>query len=146
MNQSAHKTELPIDYDVIEAFFFAYRDFIADPDLTLKQYGFGRAHHRVLHFVHRKEGLTVAELLGILNITKQSLAKVLKQLIQSGFIKQETSFEDRRQRHLYTTQKGLDLTLELSQRQTERINIALAKMAPKDRDIVLDFLKNMVDN
>lgn len=146
MDKNDQNKDLSIDYDVIEAFFFAYRDFIADPDLLLKEYGFGRAHHRVLHFVHRKEGLTVAELLSILKITKQSLAKVLKQLIQSGFIKQETSFEDRRQRHLYTTEQGLELILKLSIRQTERINIALNKMNPKDRDIVLEFLKNMVDN
>src|ERR1700759_296530 len=65
----------------IELFYFAYRDFTCDPDAILAQYGFGRAHHRVLHFVHRNPGLKVAELLEILKITKQSLARVLKQLV-----------------------------------------------------------------
>src|SRR3954469_19636125 len=70
----------------IELFYFAYRDFTCDPDAILEQYGFGRAHHRVLHFVHRNPGLKVAELLEILKITKQSLARVLKQLVDEGFI------------------------------------------------------------
>ena len=73
-----------IDFAIIELFFFAYRDFTSDPDQILADYGFGRAHHRVLHFVNRMPGLTVAELLDVLKITKQSLARVLKQLIDTG--------------------------------------------------------------
>ncbi len=132
-----------IDYEIIEAMFFAYRDFVSDPDLVLKEFKFGRAHHRIIHFVSRQPGLTVAELLDILNITKQSLAKVLKQLIQTGFIKQETDHEDRRQRHLYTTQKGQKLALKLSKQQSRRISLALKEMAPEDRNTILSFLNGM---
>src|SRR5215208_7897743 len=77
--------ELPA-YDLIELFFFAYRDFVSDPDRILAEYGFGRAHHRVLHFVDRNPGLTIAELLDILRITKQSLNRVLKELLETEFI------------------------------------------------------------
>ena len=87
--------------DLIELLFFAYRDFISDPDAILAKSDFGRAHHRVLHFVDRNPGLTVADLLDILKITKQSLARVLKELVDSGFIEQRTGLEDRRQRLLY---------------------------------------------
>src|SRR5580698_2075111 len=73
-------------YDLIELFFFAYRDFVGDADRLLLTYGFGRAHHRVLHFVSRQPGLTIAELLDILRITKQSLNRVLKELIAESFI------------------------------------------------------------
>jgi DNA-binding MarR family transcriptional regulator len=75
-----------IDFSIIELMYFAYRDFTSDPDQILAEYGFGRAHHRVLHFVNRLPGLTVAELLDVLKITKQSLARVLKQLIDAGYI------------------------------------------------------------
>ena len=77
-------------YDLIELFFFAYRDFVGDPDRILADFGFGRAHHRVLHFVDRQPGLTIAELLDILRITKQSLNRVLKELIEKGFIESRT--------------------------------------------------------
>src|ERR1700733_111902 len=73
-------------YDLIELFYFAYRDFVGDADRLLEAYGFGRAHHRVLHFVARHPGLTIAELLDILAITKQSLNRVLKELIAKDFI------------------------------------------------------------
>ena len=72
-----------------ELLFFAYRDFTRDPDAILKDFGFGRAHHRVLHFVNRHSGLRVADLLEILTITKQSLCRVLKQLIDKGYIVQQ---------------------------------------------------------
>jgi hypothetical protein len=77
-----------IDFALIELLYFAYRDFTSDPDIQLSQYGFGRAHHRIVHFVNRRPGLTVAELLDVLKITKQSLARVLKQLIDDGYIVQ----------------------------------------------------------
>src|SRR5690606_41602460 len=81
---------------LIELFFFAYRDFTSDPDRLLYGYGFGRAHHRVLHFVNRMPGLTVAELLDVLEITKQSLARVLKQLVRSGYVVQFPAMTDGR--------------------------------------------------
>ena len=132
--------------DLIELMFFAYRDFTADPDAILANDGFGRAHHRVLHFVGRKPGLTVAELLAILQITKQSLARVLKDLIRSGHITQESGRTDRRQRHLVLTAKGQDLASRLSQAQTLRIDRALAAMDPARRDAVHAFLFAMLDD
>src|SRR5712672_4521473 len=93
-------------WDVIELLFFAYRDFIGDPDDVLAKFGFGRAHHRVLHFVNRNPGMKVAELLDILKITKQSLGRVLKQLVDQGYVLQKEGANDRRQRLLYVTQKG----------------------------------------
>src|SRR5262245_21751812 len=90
-------------WDVIELLFFAYRDFIGDPDDVLAKFGFGRAHHRVLHFVNRNPGMKVAELLDILKITKQSLGRVLKQLIDQGYVVQKEGANDRRQRLLYVT-------------------------------------------
>src|SRR5262245_12863544 len=88
-------------WDVIELLFFAYRDFISDPDDALAKIGFGRAHHRVLHFVNRNPGMKVAELLDILKITKQSLGRVLKQLVDEGYVVQKEGSNDRRQRLLF---------------------------------------------
>src|SRR3954462_3590335 len=93
-------------YDLIELFFFAYRDFVSDPDRILDEYGFGRGHHRVLPFVRRQPGLTIAELLDILRITKQSLTRVLKELIEKDFIESRTGTSDRRQRLLHATPQG----------------------------------------
>ena len=90
-----------IDFDTIEALFFAYRDFVSDPDVILSKLDYGRAHHRVVYFVSRQPGMTVADLLDTLQITKQSLARVLKQLIDEGYIRQMAGPEDRRQRRLY---------------------------------------------
>ncbi len=90
-------------FDLIELFFFAYRDFVSGPDRVLADLGFGRAHHRVLHFVDRNPGLTIAELLDILKITKQSLNRVLKELVEQGYVHVRTGRQDRRQRHLETT-------------------------------------------
>ncbi len=87
-------------WDLIELLFFAYRDFVGDPDDVLGKFGFGRAHHRVLHFVNRNPGMKVAALLDILRITKQSLGRVLKQLIDQGYIEQKEGEHDRRQRLL----------------------------------------------
>lgn len=128
----------------IELLFFAYRDFTSEPDAILRKYGFGRAHHRVLHFVHRKPGLTVADLLKILKITKQSLARVLKQLIAEGFIEQKSGAMDRRQRLLYVTAKGRDLALELAERQAHRVQAALDEAGPHGHAAVSRFLLTMV--
>ena len=88
---------------MVELLFFAYRDFTAEADALLVDLGFGRAHHRVLHFVNRNPGLRVADLLGILKITKQSLARVLKQLVDQGYIRQTAGATDRRERRLHVT-------------------------------------------
>ncbi|WP_419903803.1 MarR family winged helix-turn-helix transcriptional regulator [Kiloniella sp.] len=105
----------------IELLFFAYRDFTGEPDELLAEYGFGRAHHRVIHFVGRNPGITVSELLSILQITKQSLSRVLSQLVREGFIKQTPGAEDRRQRLLELTDKGLELDEKLFNVQRQRI-------------------------
>jgi DNA-binding MarR family transcriptional regulator len=131
--------------DVIELLFFAYRDFTADPDAILARSNFGRAHHRVLHFVERNPGLTVADLLDILKITKQSLARVLKELIDSGFIEQRTGPIDRRQRLLYATPAGVALSAQLSAPQETRIKAALAELGPAGRETVTRFLYGMIN-
>lgn len=112
--------------DLIELLFFAYRDFVGDPDRILAQYGFGRAHHRVLHFVDRYPGLTIAELLDILRITKQSLNRVLKDLIEQDYIAQKTGAHDRRQRLLFCTPAGTALAGDLTRVQARRLARALA--------------------
>ncbi len=132
-------------YDIIELFFFAYRDFVSDPDRILADYGLGRAHHRVLHFVHRQPGLTIAELLDILKITKQSLNRVLKELIDTGFVEQRTGLADRRQRLLFTTQSGQDLALRLATLQTRRIMRALAGGPDELKLAASRFLLAMID-
>lgn len=131
--------------DLIELLFFAYRDFISDPDAILAEYGFGRAHHRVLHFVNRNPGLTVADLLGILKITKQSLARVLKQLVDSGFVEQKPGPNDRRQRLLYTTVDGRTLSERLIKPQSRRIDSALHGLGSAERAIISRFLFEMID-
>jgi DNA-binding MarR family transcriptional regulator len=128
----------------VELFFFAYRDFTGDPDAVLSQYGFGRAHHRVLHFVHRNPGLRVANLLEILKITKQSLARVLKQLIGEGFITQKAGAEDRRERLLYATLKGARLAERLTALQVARIEAALAAAGPGAEAAIKTFLLAMI--
>src|SRR3712207_968283 len=137
-------TESPA-YDLIELFFFAYRDFVADPDRMLDEFGFGRAHHRVLHFVDRQPGLTIAELLDILRITKQSLNRVLKELIEKGFIESRTGTSDRRQRLLHTTPKGHDLAVKLAKVQTRRVMRALATLPDGAKDAASRFLTAMID-
>lgn len=134
-----------IDFTIIELFFFAYRDFTSDPDQLLDRLGFGRAHHRIVHFVNRRPGLTVAELLDVLKITKQSLARVLKQLIDTGHIVQVQGPRDRRQRELYPTAKGRALALSLAAPQSRRIGSALAEAAPDDRAVIERFLMGMVN-
>lgn len=134
-----------IDFELIELLFFAYRDFTSDPDVILQALDFGRAHHRVLHFVNRQPGLTVADLLDTLRITKQSLARVLKQLVDSGYIHQVAGPEDRRQRKLYTTEKGRKLAFSLAEPQSRRIARALDAAGPESRRVVAAFLRGMVD-
>ena len=134
-----------LDFPLVELFFFAYRDFIADADDILEDYGFGRAHHRVLHFVNRRPGMVVAELLEILRITKQSLGPVLRQLVESGHLVQVAGPEDRRQRLLYPTQKGRNLSIELTHMQSRRIKGAIELIKNKDRETIKDFLFGMIE-
>jgi DNA-binding MarR family transcriptional regulator len=133
-------------WDIIELLFFAYRDFVGDADHELEAFGFGRAHHRVLHFVHRYPGLKVADLLDVLRITKQSLGRVLKQLLDEGYIVQKTGNNDRRQRLLFATAKGEALVGKLAGLQTDRINGALRQITPEAADTVRQFLRAMIDH
>jgi DNA-binding MarR family transcriptional regulator len=132
-------------WDLIELLFFAYRDFVGDPDEVLSKLGFGRAHHRVLHFVNRNPGMKVAELLDILRITKQSLGRVLKQLIDQGYVLQREGAQDRRQRLLYVTAKGEQLALKLATLQTERLSRALAELGPGTHEAARRFLAAVID-
>ncbi|WP_159587198.1 MarR family winged helix-turn-helix transcriptional regulator [Chelativorans xinjiangense] len=143
--QEATREDEEVDFAIIELLFFAYRDFTSDPDAILARYGFGRAHHRVLHFVNRRPGLTVAELLEVLRITKQSLARVLKQLIDTGYVVQVQGPRDRRQRELYATKKGHALALALALPQSRRIHAALEEAGIEDRAALERFLKAMVN-
>jgi DNA-binding MarR family transcriptional regulator len=132
-------------WDVIELLFFAYRDFVGDPDEVLLKLGFGRAHHRVLHFVNRNPGMKVADLLEILNITKQSLGRVLKQLVDQGYVLQKEGAQDRRQRLLYVTPKGEALALKLATLQTQRINRVFGELGPNAHEAARRFLTSMID-
>jgi DNA-binding MarR family transcriptional regulator len=115
----------------IELLFYAYRDFTAEPDAMLARYGFGRAHHRVIYFVGRHPHMSVSDLLGILQITKQSLSRVLGQLVHQGFIQQRTGKADRRQRLLELTIKGVELERQLSENQRQRIARAFGEAGPQ---------------
>jgi DNA-binding MarR family transcriptional regulator len=130
-------------YWFVEAFFFAYRDFIGDPDRILDEIGFGRAHHRVLHFIHRYPGMRVADLLDILRITKQSLARVLRELIKEGYVAQHSGTSDRRERLLYVTDSGGALAERLAAPQIEKMRAALGPLG-RDRDAVRRFLDAMI--
>ena len=132
-------------WDIIELLFFAYRDFVSDPDEVLKKFGFGRAHHRVLHFVYRNPAMKVANLLDILKITKQSLGRVLKQLIDEGYIVQKEGASDRRQRLLYATPKGEALALKLAGLQTRRILRALEALPPGGHETARQLLIAMLE-
>jgi DNA-binding MarR family transcriptional regulator len=132
-------------WDIIELLFFAYRDFVGDPDEVLLKLSFGRAHHRVLHFVNRNPGMKVADLLEILNITKQSLGRVLKQLVDEGYVLQKEGAQDRRQRLLFVTSKGETLALKLANLQTQRINRAFGELGPNAHEAARRFLTSMID-
>ncbi len=132
-------------WDLIELLFFAYRDFVSDADDVLAKFGFGRAHHRVLHFVNRNPGLKVADLLVVLKITKQSLGRVLKQLIDEGYVVQKEGANDRRQRLLSVTPRGEALALKLAGLQTTRIARALGELGPGANEAARRFLIAMLD-
>jgi DNA-binding MarR family transcriptional regulator len=134
-----------IRYELIELLFFAYRDFVGEADSVLAEFGFWRAHHRVVHFVDRNPGIRVAELLAILKITKQSLGRVLKELIDKDFIEQRQGSADKRQRLLYTTGKGQALAMRLAEIQNQRICGALEGLGPDGADLARRFLTGLVD-
>jgi DNA-binding MarR family transcriptional regulator len=131
--------------ELIELLFFAYRDFTGDPDAILAEFGFGRAHHRVVHFVGRNPGIRVTELLGILRITKQSLGRVLKQLIDQGYVEQREGTSDRRQRLLFLTPSGSELARRLAEPQIERVSRAIAAAGPDARALYRQVLYNLID-
>jgi DNA-binding MarR family transcriptional regulator len=129
----------------IEAMFFAYRGFTADPDRILEQYGYGRAHHRAVHFINRSPGTTVNNLLDILGVTKQSLNRVLRALIEDGLVESRVGTQDKRERHLFLTETGEALERELSEAQRARMRTAYKQVGP---DAVAGFrqvLEQMMD-
>jgi len=130
--------------ELVELLFFAYRDFTGDPDHILGKIGFGRAHHRVIHFVGRNPGMRVAELLDILKITKQSLGRVLRELIEQAYVVQEEGSLDRRQRLLYLTPRGEDLHRQLIAPQLSRLERALARSEGNEKSF-RDTLLAMID-
>lgn len=115
----------------IEAMYFAYRGFTADPDRILEQRGYGRAHHRALHFIHRSPGTTVNNLLSILGVTKQSLNRVLRALIEEGLVEARVGVRDKRERHLHLTAEGAALERDLSEVQRERMRVAYREAGPE---------------
>jgi len=122
----------------IEAMFFAYRGFTADPDRILSDLSYGRAHHRAVHFINRSPGTTVNNLLGILGVTKQSLNRVLRTLIADGLVESRVGHSDRRERHLYLTEDGRALEAQLSDAQRARMRAAYRDAGP---DAVAGFRK-----
>jgi DNA-binding MarR family transcriptional regulator len=114
----------------IEAMFFAYRGFTADPDRILAARGLGRAHHRAIHFINRAPGTTVNNLLSILGVTKQSLNRVLRTLIDEGLVEARVGTEDRRERHLHLTEAGRALERQLSDAQRARMRAAYRAAGP----------------
>lgn len=129
----------------VELLYFAYRDFTRDPDEILAESRFGRAHHRVLYFVGRNPGTTVSGLLSLLRITKQSLSRVLGQLVEEGYIVQEAGLEDRRQRLLYLTDKGKTFEKELFASQRDRVAEAYKRAGPEAVAGFWEVLLNIVD-
>jgi DNA-binding MarR family transcriptional regulator len=129
----------------IELLFFAYRDFTGDADVLLARWGFGRAHHRVIYFVGRKPGITVGELLAILRITKQSLARVLRQLMQEGFVVQHTDPGDRRRRRLHLTAEAEALERTVTEHQATRLAAAWNRAGATAAEGFRAVLRAMVD-
>jgi DNA-binding MarR family transcriptional regulator len=130
---------------LVELLFFAYRDFVADADELLEDLWFGRAHHRILHFVGRDPGMTVAQLLEILKITKQSLSRVLKDLIDQNYIYQKEGTEDRRQRLLYLSPAGNELWQRLSAPQIKRFQQAIRQSRMEERPHYREMLYDLIN-
>ena len=130
----------------IEAMFFAYRGFTADPDRILLDKGYGRAHHRAVHFIHRSPGTTVNNLLSILGVTKQSLNRVLRTLIEDGLVHSEIGTRDKRERHLFLTELGQELEAELSNAQRDRMRAAFRQTGPEAVAGFKQVLEAMMDS
>lgn len=129
----------------IEAMFFAYRAFTADPDMILEGLDYGRAHHRALHFINRVPGLTVTDLLDLLGVTKQSLNRVLRTLVEDGLVDSRVGARDRRQRQLYLTEKGAALERALSETQRARMRAAYRTAGPEAVASFRQVLESMMD-
>ena len=129
----------------IEAMFFAYRGFTADPDRILEKHGYGRAHHRAVHFINRAPGTTVNALLGVLGVTKQSLNRVLRALIEYELVESRVGLKDKRERHLYLTPKGKVREAELSEAQRVRMRSAFSKAGPDAVAGFKEVLEAMMD-
>ncbi|MEM1066121.1 MAG: MarR family transcriptional regulator [Pseudomonadota bacterium] len=129
----------------IEAMFFAYRGFTADPDRILSHHAYGRAHHRALHFINRSPGTTVNNLLSILGVTKQSLNRVLRSLIEDGLVESRVGTRDKRERHLYLTENGQDLESALSDAQRRRMRAAFRTAGPEAVAGFRQVLEAMMD-
>lgn len=130
----------------IEAMFFAYRGFTADPDRILADMSYGRAHHRALHFINRTPGTTVNNLLTVLGVTKQSLNRVLRTLVTDGLVEQRVGRQDRRERHLYLTEQGTDLERKLSEAQRARMRAAYRSVGPQAVAGFRQVLEAMMDD
>lgn len=130
----------------IELMFFAYKGFTSDPDKILEQFGYGRAHHRAIHFIQRRAGLTVNDLIDILGVTKQSLNRVLRQLIQDELVESRVGSEDKRQRNLFLTTAGAELERELSTAQQARVRHAYSLAGPEAVQGFRAVLENMIDD
>ena len=130
----------------IEAMFFAYRGFTADPDRILEKHGYGRAHHRAIHFINREPGLTVTTLLSVLGVTKQSLNRVLRALIDDGLVESRVGRRDKRARHLHLTGTGEALERELSEAQRARMRAAYRSAGPQAVAGFRQVLEAMMDN
>jgi DNA-binding MarR family transcriptional regulator len=129
---------------IIELVFFSYRDFTAGPDQILEKLNFGRAHHRVIYFVGKKDKITIKELLGVLKITKQSLSRVLNQLVKEGFIVVSTGL-DKRTKNLSLTSSGLSLENELSTIQIQKIRKVINNFNQEDIDGFKKILYEMIE-
>lgn len=129
----------------IEAMFFAYRGFTADPDRILATMAYGRAHHRAIHFINRTPGTTVNNLLAILGVTKQSLNRVLRTLIEDGLVESKVGTRDRRERHLFLTADGQSLEQRLSDAQRSRMRAAFRKAGPEAVSGFRTVLEAMMD-
>lgn len=129
----------------IELMFFAYRDFTADPDRILQEFGYGRAHHRAIHFINRSPALSVQGLLDILGVTKQSLNRVLRQLIADGMVESREGPSDRRQRLLSLTREGAALEARLSEAQRARVRRAYREAGPEAVAGFRRVLERMID-
>jgi len=129
----------------IEAMFFAYRAFTADPDRILAAHDYGRAHHRALHFIHRSPGTNVTNLLAVLGVTKQSLNRVLRTLVEDGLVEARIGRADRRERHLHLTAGGLALERQLSDAQRARMRAAYRAAGPEAVAGFRQVLEAMMD-